>query len=883
MTDEKISLRDAALEYAARGWRVFPCRPRDKMPHGALVPRGCLDATTDACVIEEWWRRAPEANVGIACGAASDLCVIDIDDPNTEAARKLIVAPELEFAPRVATSAGLHLYVRFDERIKNGVRVLDGIDSRGEGGYVLAPPSIHPNGTAYAWAASGEEAPADALPAGFFESIESARAAKLAATRADNGNQRARVAARDVDALASEDAERGDRQPTGDPIARYVLTALDREVDALARVGEGSRNAAANTAAYRLGGYVHTGALSTARIMDALYSACLRNGLAQADGEARTRATLASGLQAGIAKPRPIPAELIARANIIPIRSRTTELGELGERENENFVAAWRAASDDEAATAAAGGVYASASASASGAGAPVVARITPRAIVRDDRVRIYDDLDEWGATVELERAISNDSEIYQRGGILVHCVPDAATTTRQRRAMKFAELTPSLLRVMSTRSVKWIKRSMRRGESVDEPCRPPVHVIAAVAQKGSWPSVRQIESVSAAPFFRRDGSICSTPGYDPTTGVIYDPPDDQAVDVPDRPTGLDVEAALETLLDVVRDFPFAAPEHRSAWVAGVLTLAARSAIRGPCPLFLIDAATQGSGKGLLARVTGIIGSGRAPHMTTHTQDESEERKRITTTAIEGRACVLIDNIEGRFGSPTLAAVLTSAEWTDRLLGSMRSYSGPISTVWIGTANNASISTDLARRTVHVRLDARVERPERRDGFAHAQLEEYVLSRRGVLSAAALTLLRGWHCADRPCAELRGWGSYEAWSDVVRQCIAWLRLPDPIETTEALRDDGDAGRDDLVELHRAWRALFAARAMPPDSILQIIRSDRGIELREAIDAVNGSRDARPINASKLGRVLTRVRDRVIDGEALRASRTSKSRSWTLGP
>lgn len=69
-------LLDAALDYAARSWPVFPCEPRGKRPLGRLVPHGLKEATTDPAVINGWWAKEPEANIGLRTGVSFD--VLDI-------------------------------------------------------------------------------------------------------------------------------------------------------------------------------------------------------------------------------------------------------------------------------------------------------------------------------------------------------------------------------------------------------------------------------------------------------------------------------------------------------------------------------------------------------------------------------------------------------------------------------------------------------------------------------------------------------------------------------------------------------------------------------------------------------------------------------------
>lgn len=135
----------AALDYAARGWRVLPIRPRAKTP---LTPRGVYAATSDPARIRRWWAKWPTANVAIATG--DGLLVVDVDGPDGEAA-----LADLDLPPTltVQTGRGRHLYFADpsgEGKCCNGI--LDHVDTKAAGGYVLAPPSVHPSGAIYTWA-----------------------------------------------------------------------------------------------------------------------------------------------------------------------------------------------------------------------------------------------------------------------------------------------------------------------------------------------------------------------------------------------------------------------------------------------------------------------------------------------------------------------------------------------------------------------------------------------------------------------------------------------------------------------------------------------------------------------------------------------------------
>lgn len=159
-----MSMMDAAIEYATKyGWAVFPVSRKTKKP---LTPHGCKDAKKDVGAIRSWWKRFPNANIGIATGTISNLIVIDEDLDEDEGKdgyqavrmweRENGSLPESVRA--ITGRGGAHVYYRYTGNdILNRAGVLEGVDVRGEGGYVVAPPSIHPNGTEYQWEYAPDE------------------------------------------------------------------------------------------------------------------------------------------------------------------------------------------------------------------------------------------------------------------------------------------------------------------------------------------------------------------------------------------------------------------------------------------------------------------------------------------------------------------------------------------------------------------------------------------------------------------------------------------------------------------------------------------------------------------------------------------------------
>lgn len=166
---------EAALAYAKRGWNVFPCHSvtpdghctcgyagdPDDHPIGKH-PRtlnGVKDATTDENRITEWFNHFPESNIGLACGAVSGVFAVDVD-PRHGGFESLeeyeVLRQEGPLPPTlqsVSGGGGRHiLFATYNEgTIRNRISWLKGVDIRGDGGYIIVPPSKHVSGAKYRW------------------------------------------------------------------------------------------------------------------------------------------------------------------------------------------------------------------------------------------------------------------------------------------------------------------------------------------------------------------------------------------------------------------------------------------------------------------------------------------------------------------------------------------------------------------------------------------------------------------------------------------------------------------------------------------------------------------------------------------------------------
>ncbi|MCK0533415.1 phage/plasmid primase, P4 family [Sphingobium agri] len=304
---------NAALDFAARGWPVFPCNPRTKRP---LLPKdvdaegkpikgsgGVSKASLDHDQICEWWKRWPKAMVGLATGYGR-LFVLDFDPRHDEdtgeewTLERLKDELEAQMGVQLPSSlssrtpsGGVHVWLTWPDddgqEIRNSDSLPEHVDVRGKGGYVIAPPSINADGVGYRWLHNDSAAPIVEAPAELVEILRRKREARP-------DRQAPPPARRSVGQDGDEAAD--------DIVRRYALSALEAECRLVETAASGSRNPQLNKSAFAIATLVASGALRESVARAAIEDAARRNP--GRDDDAQLIATIDSGWTAGIQKPR---------------------------------------------------------------------------------------------------------------------------------------------------------------------------------------------------------------------------------------------------------------------------------------------------------------------------------------------------------------------------------------------------------------------------------------------------------------------------------------------------------------------------------------------------------------------------------------------------
>ena len=258
---------------------------------------------------------------------------------------------------------------------------------------------------------------------------------------------------------------------------------------------------------------------------------------------------------------------------------------------------------------------------------------------------------------------------------------------------------------------------------------------------------VPQLEAVIAHPFLNSAADrLITEAGYHPSERLYLQNP------YPFTPMSLeDAKAALD---DLFFDFPFPTAADRTNLYGAIITKICRRSY-AKAPLMMIDKPKSGTGATLLSELVSLLTTGRLPMRASYSPGEILEfEKRVASTCRDANGIVLLDNLAGTIVSSMLADLLTAEDkFPARDLGFSRNLIlNPRNYLMMATANNVSMAAELVNRTLHIRLDAGVERPDHRNGFRHPNVTDYLLDNLPRMRNAALSLVHHWLEKGRPPA-----------------------------------------------------------------------------------------------------------------------------------
>lgn len=467
--------------------------------------------------------------------------------------------------------------------------------------------------------------------------------------------------------------------------------------------------------------------------------------------------------------------------------------------------------------------------------------------------------------------ALAATGTIFQRGGQLVGIQRAGKAQGARIVPPGTAEIvacSPAYIRERASASARFVKWDEKDKEL--KPCSVPQYLAFMLVDGMEHPDFPVLVATVETPVLLPDGRVLANAGMDAESGIYLDPLRDFPP-VPDRPTRDDARAARDRLFEVLQDFEFATSPsreaHQAAALGFLLTVTGRYAIPGPVPLVVVDASVAGAGKGLLVTVQSIIATGRPAAVMTAPRSGEEFQKGMLPVLQSGTRLQLLDEAHHFGGGAEMNAAITAGVARARILGTSRTLTVPNLTVWAMAGNNLSLQDETPRRSLPIRLEPTVERPEDRDGWAFPDLVGHVQAHQPELLRDALTILRAFHVAGRPASGLKPWGSFEAWSRLVRDAVYWVTDGVDLDCRPAMATGSDLTRSSLLALVNTLHALYGDKTFTANTLARLANLPEGHPeahpaLAEALHALAENRDGQ-VTGKTVGRALLRHRRRIL--------------------
>jgi hypothetical protein len=411
--------------------------------------------------------------------------------------------------------------------------------------------------------------------------------------------------------------------------------------------------------------------------------------------------------------------------------------------------------------------------------------------------------------------------------------------------------LNENRMRHLLARVADWIVES---DEEVN-PVFPVRDIVRDVLATPEMP-LPVLTRVVPAPVFANDGQLMTEPGYHFSGQTYYAPARGFTLSpIPERPTVAEIADARTLLLDeLLGDFPFVSRAEQAHAITALLLPFARDLVDGPTPLHLLEKPTPGTGATLLVDMLCYPFLGQPVGTMSEGRDDDEWRKRLTAKLMRGASTILIDNLRRKFDSPAVASAITSPMWEDRILGTSEVVRIPVKAAWFATGNNPQISSEIARRVVRIRLDARQDQPWLRSDaqFRHPRLRDWARENRGRLVHAALTLIRAWISAGRPAGQ-GTLGMFESWAQVMGGILDVAGIPGLLANLQDFYSASDAESGVLRDFMTAWWIQFQSAGVAVAQLWPLIGSHAALPLGDGNERSQRTR---------LGKLLSECRDRV---------------------
>lgn len=467
------------------------------------------------------------------------------------------------------------------------------------------------------------------------------------------------------------------------------------------------------------------------------------------------------------------------------------------------------------------------------------------------------------------EKELAARGRHYQSGGLVVSVATDPTTGDP---AIVPTSL-PALTRELSV-AATWEKYDGRAQDWVR--CDPPARHTGVLYDAQHFRHLPPLAGLARQPYFReQDGVLVTQAGYDASSqrfGVF-----DARQFVLPEPTPEAAREALALLEGLLTEFRFVAKTDLAAALAAIFTAVTRPSLPY-APGFHVRAPVFGSGKTYLCELIGAFAGPAGNSKVSYPATSEEATKVILSLLLTSPAVIEFDDMDTDWAPHgTIKRMLTAEQITDRILGVSKTATVSTRTLFLGSGNNVGPVRDLLRRVLTIHIDPRCAVPATLR--YHGNPVEKVRHERARYVTAVLTIIEAWRRAGSPRSSVENIVTFSgAWSDYCRQPLIWLGHPDPASALiNQVQHDPDA--DALEGLLTEWHAEFRSVPTTVRKAVEVAEYRNGALLEAMREFPVEERGE--INRSKLGWLLRKHADRVVNGWAFREASADGRKAWRV--
>jgi hypothetical protein len=466
------------------------------------------------------------------------------------------------------------------------------------------------------------------------------------------------------------------------------------------------------------------------------------------------------------------------------------------------------------------------------------------------------------------ELELANHGRHYQSGGLIVSIATDPATGDPSIQPISSSALTRRLSEVAI-----WEKYIQNKGKWIR--CDPPTRHTGILYDSGDYRHLLPLVGVARQPYFREsDNELVMEPGYDKVSNFfgVFDP---QQYVLPE-PTEEAARSALALLEDLLVEFHFVSPADKAAALSAIFTAVVRPTL-SHAPAYHVRAPVFGSGKSYLCELIGAFAGPGGNAKVSYPRTSEEATKTILSLLLTNPAVIEFDDMDTDWiPHGVILRMLTAEHITDRILGHSKTATVSTRSLFLGSGNNVGPVKDLLRRVLTIHIDPRTSTPAMLS-YKRKPVEK-VQQHRGKYIAAVLTIILAWRKCGLPRSDTESIVSFDgAWSEYCRQPLMWLGHPDPAKALlDQIKHDPDA--EALGNLMSEWHRAFGST---PTTVRKAV-DEAGFE-GDLLDAIREFpvEERGTINRSKLGWVLKKNANRIVDGMEFQKAQADGRNAWRV--